>query len=106
MNRRLLVVGGVLAAGIAAGYLLMRMYDVEFLSMVVERTVEEKLDPSVDAAAVRRMFAGLRADREAGRLTRGACRDGLLEAAAFIEKRQVLRQQDVERIEGYFHPQR
>lgn len=106
MNRRILIVGVIMVAAAGLTFLLVRAWDVEFLAFVVERTAVEKLDSHSDPEAVRAEFRHVRQELDQGRIRRVDYRVALLEAAAFMEKVEVLQPRDVERIFGYFHPGR
>jgi hypothetical protein len=102
MRRRFWVVNSALLLILIGVYGLFQRYDVEFLRFVVERTVMEKLGPDVPPGPVRERFARYRQWSETGRLSRADYRTALLDAAAYVEKVEVLEAPDVERIGQYF----
>ncbi len=102
MNKRFLIVTGILVAIVVAGFVLFHTYDVQFLSFVVEQTVLEKLDPSLDPATVKTHFEAFRHDLADGRLSHAEYRRALLESSAYIEKIEILHRQDLDRIYNYF----
>ena len=101
MRRRFWIITVVGLLVLAGGYILFRTHDVEFLDFVVEHTVREKLAPEVDAAAIQARFVELRARRDAGRLSRNAHRQFLLDTAAYVEKHEVIGPRELERIQEY-----
>lgn len=81
-----------------AGFLVFKAYEVDFLAFIVERTMEEKLHPAVSRERVRERFQASRQRFKTGRISGQRYEIGLLDAAAYIEKIQLLEQQDVDHI--------
>jgi hypothetical protein len=102
IHRVFIVVTILIIAFIIGGFLLFRAYDVEFLDYVVVRTVLEKTAPGLDKAEVRQRLAGYRQQLERGDYPRGQYREAVLAAASHIEKVEVLHEEDLQRIYGYF----
>jgi hypothetical protein len=102
MRRRFWWVNGGILLALAGLYLIFQLYEVEFLEYVVERTVLEKLGPDVDPGPVKGRFARFREWARTGRLTRPDYRVALLDAAAYVEKVEVLEPADLDRIGRYF----
>jgi hypothetical protein len=102
MRRRFWWVNAGLLLALVGLYLLFQLYEVEFLEYVVERTVVEKLGPDVAAGPVKERFARFREWAQSGRLPRPDYRVALLDAAAYVEKVEVLEPADLERIGQYF----
>ncbi len=102
MHRRFYIPLAVAAALLGGAYLAFHAWDVEFMGYIVKRTVIEKSDPSVDRGMVRERFAVLESELARGLRSRSAYRQALLDCAAEIEKVEVLRPADVERLFGFF----
>jgi hypothetical protein len=102
MRRRFWWVNAGILLVLTGLYFLFQLYEVEFLEYVVERTVVEKLGPDVAPGPVKEQFARFRGWAHSGRLPRPDYRVALLDAAAYVEKIEVLEPADLDRIGRYF----
>ncbi|MBP7867929.1 MAG: hypothetical protein KA419_18525 [Acidobacteria bacterium] len=102
MNRRFYIPLAVIILLFAASYLAFRLWDVEFLEYIVERTLQEKLHPDIDPDVVRQRFARVRRELADGSLSRAEYREGLLACAADMEKLVVIRGPNLDRLFGFF----
>jgi len=102
INRLFILVSGILILVTVGGFIMVNLYDVEFLDYVVVRTIIEKIDDTQDPQQILDNFQKYRLDMEAGRISRASYKDAMLAAASYIEKVEVLQQQDIRRIFQYF----